>query len=76
MLLDIEQRDNEVIISYYNTEGKVSFKRYPVEQFKNWVVTDEKDKNKNKEIRNWDGRPVKLVNAKKYNKFGLIYFID
>ena len=76
MLLDIEQRDNEVIISYYNTEGKVSFKRYPVEQFKNWVVTDEKDRNKNKEIRNWDGRPVKLVNAKKYNKFGLIYFID
>lgn len=76
MLLDIEQKENEIIISYYNKEGNVSFKRYPIQQFKNWVVTNEKDRNKDKEIKNWDGRPVKLVNTKRYNKFGLIYFID
>ena len=44
MLLDIEQTDKELIISYYNKEGKVSFKRNPVNQFQNWVVTEEKDK--------------------------------
>ncbi len=76
MLLDIEQRDNEVIVSYYNTEGKVSFKRYPIKQFENWYVTEEKDRYKNKEMRNWDGRPIKLVKSRKFNKFSLIYFID
>ena len=76
MLLDIEQRDNEVIVSYYNTEGKVSFKRYPIKQFENWYVTEEKDRYKNKEMRNWDGRPIKLVKSTKFNKFSLIYFID
>ena len=29
MLLDIEQTDRELIVSYYNKEGKVAFKRYP-----------------------------------------------
>jgi len=76
MLLDIEQRDNEVIISYYNKEGTVSFKRYPLRQFENWVVTNEKDRYRHKEITNWDGRPIKLVKSKKFNKFSLIYFID
>ena len=37
-LLDIEQKDKEVIVSYYNKEGTVSFKRYAVDKFQNWVV--------------------------------------
>jgi len=40
MLLDIEQRENELIVSYYNREGKVDFKRYPISQFENWVDGD------------------------------------
>jgi DNA polymerase elongation subunit (family B) len=76
MLLDIEQRDSEVIVSYYNKEGKVSFKRYPVSQFENWVVTDEKDRWKQDGIHNWDGRPVKKNRSRAFNKFSLIYFMD
>jgi DNA polymerase elongation subunit (family B) len=76
MLLDIEQRENEVIVSYYNREGKVDFKRYPISQFENWVVTDEKDRYKHPEILNWDGRPVKKNRSRSYNKFSLIYFMD
>ena len=77
MLLDIEQKDNEVIVSYYNKEGNVSFKRYPVEKFENWVVTNEKDKYRDKNITNWDGRPLKKITSKRgFNKFSLIYFID
>ena len=44
MLLDVEQRQNEIIVSYYNTEGTVSFKRYPIAQFKNWYITQESDR--------------------------------
>ena len=35
MLLDIEQLEKEVIVSYYNKEGTVSFKRYPIDKFQN-----------------------------------------
>lgn len=76
MLLDIEQRENELIVSYYNKEGKVDFKRYPISQFENWVVTDEKDRYKHPDILNWDGRPVKKNRSRSYNKFSLIYFMD
>ena len=76
MLLDIEQRENELIVSYYNREGKVDFKRYPISQFENWVVTDENDRYKHPEILNWDGRPVKKNRSRSYNKFSLIYFMD
>lgn len=76
MLLDIEQKDQELIISYYNKEGKVAFKRYPVNRFENWVVTDENDKWRDKNFTNWDGRPIKRQMARQFNKFSLVYFID
>jgi len=76
MLLDIEQRDSEVIVSYYNKEGKVSFKRYPVSQFENWVVTNNEDRDRQEGILNWDGRYVKKNRSKAFNKFSLIYFMD
>jgi DNA polymerase elongation subunit (family B) len=76
MLLDIEQRDQEVIVSYYNKEGKVAFKRYPVSQFENWVVTEDKDKWKDNTFKNWDERPIKRQRARSFNKFSLVYFMD
>ena len=76
MLLDIEQKDQEVIVSYYNKEGKVAFKRYPISQFENWVVTEEKDKWKDGTFTNWDGRPIKRQRARSFNKFSLVYFMD
>jgi len=38
MLLDVEQRDKEIIVSYYDKEGQVKFRRYPIEQYKNWYI--------------------------------------
>jgi len=76
MLLDIEQKDQEIIVSYYNKEGKVAFKRYPVSQFENWVVTEETDKWRDQNFVNWDGRPIKRQRARSFNKFSLVYFMD
>ena len=76
MLLDIEQKENELVVSYYNKEGKVSFKRYPVKQFQNWVVTKDDDKWRDPNIQNWDGRPIKKSLARSFNKFSLLYFMD
>ena len=76
MLLDIEQTDKELIVSYYDKEGKVAFKRYPVNQFQNWVITEPTDKHRDTTFRNWDGRPVKKSRSKSFNKFSLLYFMD
>jgi len=76
MLLDIEQKANEVIVSYYNKEGKVAFKRYPVSQFENWVVAGEDEKWKDQTYTNWDGRPLKRQRSRNFNKFSLVYFMD
>ena len=76
MLLDIEQTDKELIVSYYDKEGKVAFKRYPVNQFQNWVIAENTDKHKDTTFRNWDGQPVKKSRSKSFNKFSLLYFMD
>ena len=76
MLLDIEQLEKEVIVSYYNKEGTVSFKRYPIDKFQNWVVAKDDDRWKDKNVTNWDGRPIKKSLARSFNKFSLLYFMD
>lgn len=76
MLLDIEQTDKELIVSYYDTEGKVAFKRYPVNKFENWVVTEQTDRWKDQRFTNWDGRPIKRSISRSFNKFSLLYFMD
>lgn len=76
MILDIEQRDKDVIVSYYDKEGKVAYKQYPIQQFQNWYVCGENEKGISTEFKNWDGRPVKLGYARQFNKFSLNYFID
>jgi DNA polymerase elongation subunit (family B) len=76
MLLDIEQREKEIIVSYFNKEGTVDFKRYPITQFKNWYVCDPKEAGASRDFKNWDGRSVKLSQARQFNKFSLVYFMD
>jgi DNA polymerase elongation subunit (family B) len=76
MLLDIEQKEKEVIVSYYNKQGNVSFKRYPVSKFENWVVTTDGDKERDPKFTNWDGRPIKRHYSRSFNKFSLVYFMD
>jgi len=76
MLLDIEQREKEVIVSFFDKKGEVAFKRYPIQKYQNWYICDPKDKNASKQLKNWDGRSIKLVDSKQFNKFSLVYFMD
>lgn len=76
MILDIEQRDKDVIISYYDKEGEVAYKQYPIEQFYNWYICDPKDRNASQQYKNWDGRSIKKGRGRIFNKFSLVYFLD
>jgi len=76
MILDVEQRDKDIIISYYNEEGNVAYKQYPIPKYQNWYICDDKDRESSPEFKNWDGRSVKLGRARQFNKFSLVYFLD
>jgi DNA polymerase elongation subunit (family B) len=76
MILDIEQREKDIIISYYNDKGEVAFKQYPIDKFQNWYVCDDKDKAASTQFKNWDGRKVKLGYGRQFNKFSILYFLD
>jgi len=76
MLLDIEETEELLTISYYNAEGKVEFKSYPTADIYNWQVCEEGDKRKDKKFRNWDGRPVKRYKGKTISKHSLVNFLD
>ena len=76
MILDIEQREKDIIISYYDKEGKVAFKSYPIQEYKNWYVCKPTDKGASSSFKNWDGRSVRQSKSRNYNKFSLLYFLE
>ena len=76
MLLDIEQRGKELIVSYYNKEGNTAFKNYSLSTVSNWAVCNSKDKGKSSDFTNWDGRPVRLAQSKAFDKYSLIQFLE
>jgi len=78
MLLDITQKNDQLYVSYYNLNGETRFKIYDIEPKDKfiWQVCDENDKNIDKKITNWDGRPVKKVKSKFLNKYRMIEMIE
>ena len=76
MILDIENNDGQLIISYFDSEGRVKIKDYRMEECNNWAVCSPRDPNQSADFKNWDGKPVKKVKDKRLNKFSVYEFID
>ena len=76
MLLDIEQRENVLIISYFNKEGKVEFKEFDVSDVHNWQVCSDTDRSRDKQLINWDGRSVKKYKGKGLAKHTITAFLE
>jgi DNA polymerase elongation subunit (family B) len=76
MILDIENNDGQLIISYFDSEGKVKIKDYRMNECLNWSVCGPNDPNRSSEFKNWDGKSVKRVKDKRLNKFSVYEFID
>lgn len=78
MILDVDQDDNHVVVSYYDSEGSTQIKKYPLSEkdLYKWTTCSENDRKKDPVFRNWDNKPVKKVAAKYLNKFRLIEFIN
>lgn len=76
MILDIENVEKELIISYFDVEGKIKIKKYFIENPVNWRVCSSHDPKRSNEFINWDGKPVKKSQEKKLNTFSIYEFID
>jgi DNA polymerase elongation subunit (family B) len=76
MILDIENNDGELIISYYDKEGKSRIKRFDTSEIENWTLCSASDPKRIKEFSNWDGKPVKKVKERKLNKWSIYEFIN
>lgn len=77
MILDIENNNSEVILSYFDKEGKVKLKKFRLseDECSNWKICSETDTRKSQTFRNWDGKPVKKVKDKRLSKFSIYEFI-
>ncbi len=76
MILNIENNDGELIISYFDEEGKIKIKKYQIDEPQNWSICSAHDPKRDLEYTNWDGKPVKKVNERRLNKFSIYEFID
>jgi DNA polymerase elongation subunit (family B) len=76
MILDIENNDGELIISYYDKEGKSRIKRFDTSNAENWTLCSASDTKRVREFANWDGKPVKKVKERKLNKWSIYEFIN
>jgi DNA polymerase elongation subunit (family B) len=76
MILDIENNDGQLILSYFDSEGKVKVRKYNLDECLNWAVCSPKDPNRVIDYTNWDGKSVKRIKEKRLNKFSVYEFID
>lgn len=76
MILDIESNENQLIISYFDNQGRIKIKDYKLNDCPNWTICGENDRRKDPEKTNWDGRPVRLQSSSRFNKFSIYEFID
>ena len=75
MILDIENRFNNLRISYFDKQGDVKVNDYRVENIQNWQICSENDPHRDRTFRNWDGKPVKKSRSKFLNKWSIYEFI-
>lgn len=77
MIIDIEQENSELNISFFNKEGGVSIKniRIPEEEMYNWEYCKSGEKSYPGTL-SWDDKPVKKKKAKNISNFRVIEYIE
>ena len=75
MILDIEANDNDLIISYFDKEGKSKIKKFDIPQPTNWSICSNTDPKRDPIFKNWDGKAVKKANERRLYKWSIYEFI-
>lgn len=72
-MIDIEQRDSTLQISYFDRDGEIAIKKFliPAHEMFEWEYCDERDKYAEPGIKSWDGRAVRKRKTKFLSKWRL-----
>ena len=76
MILDVENNENQLVISFFDEEGKIKIKQFDLETCYNWKICSDSDYKKSTEYKNWDGKSVKRIPSSRFNKYSIYEFID
>lgn len=78
MIIDIRQKETCVQVSYTNSKGSISLMDIPLPDggYRNWVICDDTDPDRDPVIKNWKGESVKKVPGKKFEDLNLHEFLQ
>lgn len=78
MIIDVKQKETCVQVSYTDEKGGISLADIPLpeEGYKNWVICDNLDPDKDPNLKNWSGESVKRVSGKKFEDLNLHEFLQ
>lgn len=78
MIIDIEKKGADLLVSHYTEEGEVKMIKLQVpkaQQFV-WRKTSAADKNRDKEWTSWDGYPVKKQATTDFDKYRITEILE
>jgi DNA polymerase elongation subunit (family B) len=72
-MIDIEQRDSTLQISFFDKEGDISIKKFliPSSEMYEWEYCDDRDRQAEPGVKSWDGKSVKKRRTKFLSKWRL-----
>ena len=78
MIVNIEQHQGSMIISYVNKEGNIAYKKITVPANQQYVYAEAYNRNQSSpNVRSWDDKPVKKMPSQFLTKYRLQeFFID
>lgn len=78
MIVDIENKGDELKVSTFSPEGNISFVHVPIppeERFV-WQICSHSDRDRDKVWKNWEGSSIKKNKNQKYDKYRILQLLE
>lgn len=78
MIVDIENKGEELKISTFSPEGNITFVNVPIppeERFV-WQICSHSDRDRDKVWKNWEGSSIKKYKNTKYDKYRILQLLE
>lgn len=78
MIIDVDQRDTCVTVSYTNSNSGISLIDLPLpaEGYTNWEICEPTDPFRDKTLTNWDGKSIKRIPSRKFYDLSIHEFLQ
>jgi DNA polymerase elongation subunit (family B) len=78
MIVDIENKGDELKVSTFSVDGSISFVHVPipVEERFVWQICSHSDRDRDKAWKNWEGSSIKKGKNQKYDKYRILQLLE